>query len=157
MSNEEMTRELAAEIKGRIKLKNIHGIWDCLVSPGIVEMDGLTIRSRDLSEYLRGCRQVVLMAATLGAEADALIRRYSVMDMAKAVYADTLCNEMIEEYCDSLYPRRFSPGYGDFDIARQKDITRLLDCEKRIGLTVTDGYMLAPAKSVTAVIGVKEG
>lgn len=32
----------------------------------------------------------------------------------------------------------------------------LLDCAKRIGLTLTDGYMLTPIKSVTAVIGLTE-
>ena len=51
---------------------------------------------------------------------------------------------------------RFSPGYGDFDIAHQKDIIRLLNCDRRIGLTLTGGYMLIPSKSVTAVIGFTE-
>ena len=31
-----------------------------------------------------------------------------------------------------------------------------MDCTKRIGLTLTDGYMLTPIKSVTAVIGLTE-
>ena len=51
---------------------------------------------------------------------------------------------------------RFSPGYGDFSIEHQRDIARVLDTARRIGLTVTDSLMLAPMKSVTAVIGVAE-
>ena len=51
---------------------------------------------------------------------------------------------------------RFSPGYGDFSIEHQRDITSVLDTARRIGLTVTDSLMLAPMKSVTAVIGVAE-
>ena len=51
---------------------------------------------------------------------------------------------------------RFSPGYGDFSIAHQRDITRELDTARRLGLTVTESLMLAPMKSVTAVIGLSE-
>jgi cobalamin-dependent methionine synthase I len=75
---------------------------------------------------------------------------------------------MLEEYCDEmqdkiaqqlaeeqLYLRpRFSPGYGDFSILHQQEILNMLDAPKRIGLTMTDAYMLAPTKSVTAIIGV---
>ena len=74
---------------------------------------------------------------------------------------------LLEEYCDSeqekiarelepegLYLRpRFSPGYGDLDIHYQKPLMRMLDCAKKIGLTMTDSYMMTPTKSVTAVIG----
>ena len=48
---------------------------------------------------------------------------------------------------------RFSPGYGDFDILHQEDVLRMLESAKKIGLTMTDGHMLSPSKSVTAVIG----
>ncbi len=41
----------------------------------------------------------------------------------------------------------------DFNLSFQKDIINLLDRVKRIGLTMTDGCMIAPSKSVTAVIG----
>ena len=50
---------------------------------------------------------------------------------------------------------RFSPGYGDFDIVYQKDIFAILDCPKRIGLTLNSSLMMSPSKSVTAIIGFK--
>ena len=54
-----------------------------------------------------------------------------------------------------LYLRpRFSPGYGDFPIEFQEPIMRMLDCAKKIGLTMTDSYMMSPTKSVTAIIGI---
>lgn len=31
---------------------------------------------------------------------------------------------------------------------------RMLDCAKKIGLTMTDSYMMSPTKSVTAIIGI---
>ncbi len=107
------------------------------------------------------------MAATLGQGADMVIRRFSKMDMPMAVISDALATAMIEEYCDSICADmkekgfnlrpRFSPGYGDFDISHQKDFMDILQCPKKIGLTVTDGLMLAPSKSVTAIIGISEG
>ena len=47
-----------------------------------------------------------------------------------------------------LYLRpRFSPGYGDFALEYQKDIFRMLECEKRIGITLTEGNLMMPSKS----------
>ena len=48
---------------------------------------------------------------------------------------------------------RFSPGYGDFSLNHQTEIISVLQCPKKIGLTLTDSLLMAPAKSVTAVIG----
>jgi cobalamin-dependent methionine synthase I len=175
--------------------KNVYGIWDCKIDSSSVTFGGMTVKSENLACHLANCRQIVLLAATLGTQADTLIRRLSVQDMEKAVIAQALCAAILESYCDSItdeialhhaetlrrkekkesykssqnlcasaHPRetlfreikypttRFSPGYGDFDIAYQKDILNLLN-SSRIGLTLTEGYMLTPTKSVTAVIG----
>jgi cobalamin-dependent methionine synthase I len=36
----------------------------------------------------------------------------------------------------------------------QKDIFAALDCPRRIGLTLGEGMLMSPTKSVTALIGV---
>ena len=146
--------------------QNVYGIWDCQITSSAVTLGGMTVHSHNLARHLEGCRRVVLLAATLGTEADTLIRRFSVQDMEKAVIAQAICAAMIEAYGDEIESElaqkpefdglrptaRFSPGYGDFDIVHQKDILNMLHCSN-IGLTLTDGYMLIPSKSVTAVIG----
>jgi len=146
--------------------KSVYAVWDCNVDLSTVSLGGMIVKSKNLAKHLIDCQSAVLLAATLGTEADTLIRRFSVQDMEKAVIAQAVCAAMIESYCDSveremfkrndfngLYPAsRFSPGYGDFDISHQKDILNMLNCS-RIGLSLTDGYMLLPSKSVTAVIG----
>jgi len=146
--------------------QSVYGIWDCQIDSSVVTLGGMTVHSQNLAQHLEGCRRVALLAATLGTEADTLIRRLSVQDMEKAVIAQAVCAAMIEAYCniiesefaqkpefDGLYPTsRFSPGYGDFDIVHQKDILSILN-SGRIGLTLTEGYMLIPSKSVTAIIG----
>ena len=161
-----MVKEMTDFFSENIVPKSVYGIWDCQIDSSTVALGGMNIKSKNLAKHLAGCRRAVLLAATLGVEADTLIRRYSVQDMEKAVVAQAVCAAMIEAYCDKIESEfsqknefsglystaRFSPGYGDFDIARQKDILSLLNCG-RIGLSMTDGYMLTPSKSVTAVIG----
>ena len=133
----------------------------------LVQMGPLEAVSSKLAYHLRNCSEVFLFAATLGPFPDVLIRRYSALDMSRAVVLQACAASLIESYCDlcghalaeqvrseGLYLcPRFSPGYSDFDIRFQKLFLDILNAQKRIGLTATDSMMLAPSKSVTAVIG----
>ena len=137
------------------------------LAEGTMKTGGALIRSKNLARTLKGCTSVYLMAATLGLAVDRLITRASAVRMSDAVLYQAAAAAMIEAYCDEvndtlreeaervgLYCRpRFSPGYGDFRIEHQRDISRLLDTPRKIGLTVTESCLLVPIKSVTAVIG----
>ena len=68
---------------------------------------------------------------------------------------DVFCDSIAEEYGVGLKPR-FSPGYGDLSIECQKEIFDILGYQKKIGLTLTDSFMMSPTKSVTALFGRKE-
>ena len=128
---------------------------------GAVEIDGIRIESAALRRNLEGCEGAWLFAATLGAGVDRLISRLTALGrMSEALAAQAAAAAFIEDYCDEAAAQgmklrpRFSPGYGDFSIEHQRDIARELDTARRLGLTVTESLMLAPMKSVTAVIGV---
>lgn len=135
---------------------------------GAVEIDGIRIESAALRRNLEGCEGAWLFAATLGAGVDRLISRLTALGrMSEALAAQAAAAAFIENYCDEVNDAlrdeaaqgmklrpRFSPGYGDFSIEHQRDIARELDTARRLGLTVTESLMLAPMKSVTAVIGV---
>lgn len=132
-----------------------------------VQFENVEIHSRNLGKNLAGCEKIVLFGATLGIETDRLISRISKMDMAKAVVLQACAAALLEEYCDACQRQiaeelreegyflrpRFSPGYGDFSIQYQQMMVQMLDTAKKIGLTLTEGCMMAPSKSVTAVIG----
>lgn len=133
-----------------------------------LQICNLHIKSKNLYKNLRGCDQVVLLGTTLGSAVDRTLRTYELTNMAKAVVMQACAAAMLEEYCDKVQNEiamelsvehlhlrpRFSPGYGDFSILHQQEILNMLDAPKRIGLTMTDAYMLVPTKSVTAIIGV---
>lgn len=139
-----------------------------LLPDGTLAGTGYRPGGQDIRDHLRGCGQVVLMAATLGTEAEALIRRAQKRDMADAVILDAVGSAAIENVCDNLCadltetlsPRRltdrFSPGYGDLPLSDQETIFRILELERRIGVSLTAGGLMIPQKSVTAFIGVAD-
>ena len=127
-------------------------------------------QSRDLCRALQSCDAVILFAATLGIEIDRLITKYSRISPARALclqaigaeriesLCNLLCKTLKEEYAQrgfSLCPR-FSPGYGDLSLCVQNDIFCLLDCTKRLGISLNESLLMSPSKSVTAIIGIKK-
>ena len=107
------------------------------------------------------------MAVTLGAGIDGLLRREQVRDMASAVVIDCGASLYIEEACDifaevirtetGLFTTsRFSPGYGDYPLYCQEDVLRYVDGQRKIGINITDDYLMVPRKSVTAVVGLAD-
>ena len=128
---------------------------------------GTLLIGRDVAAHLAESSRVIFFAATLGSEADKLIRTAEIRNMAYALVLDALASAMTEAHCDTLETRlhgevggfftwRYSPGYGDYPIDVQPEIIRFLNADKLIGLTVTESNILIPRKSVTAVIGVSD-
>lgn len=118
--------------------------------------------SKHLAKNLKNCKRVIVFGATVGIGIDRLINKYSKIAPSKAVVLDAVGSERIEALCDlfcedvgNLRPR-FSAGYGDLPIETQKEIFSLLQCDKNIGLTLNDSFMMSPSKSVTAFIGIEE-
>lgn len=135
-----------------------------------IRLGGIAVSSADLAKNLRGCTRAILFAATVGIAPDRLILRYNRLSPARALFVQAIGAERIESLCDVLngevsahYARkgartrpRFSPGYGDLSLAVQKDIFSVLDCARKIGLTLNDSLLMTPTKSVTAIIGIQQ-
>ena len=117
---------------------------------------------------LAGCRDAYLVCGTLGAGVDALMRRVAVTSGADALIVQAAGTALIERYMDAVEDEiraelapgeslrmRFSPGYGDFPLEAQRMIFTELDAPRRVGVSLTDTLLMAPSKSVSAVIGVE--
>ncbi len=126
-------------------------------------------KSENLKKNLKGCERFVMFAATVGAGMDRLIRRYEVADAAKGVLLQGLGAERVESLADAFnkvvneeakkngyktHPR-FSPGFGDLSVAVQKDFLAVLDAGRRMGITLSESCLMAPSKTVTAIIGIE--
>ena len=147
----------------------------CIIRPARVwrridwpKTDGAFGSSRKLARHLAGCHAAYLVCGTLGTGFDALLRRVSVKSAADTLVLQAVGTAAIEEWMDGieesikseLLPgetlvRRYSPGYGDFPLEAQRDLLGILDTPRTIGVSLTDTLLMAPSKSVSAVIGVK--
>lgn len=155
--------KLRNEVQARSVLQKHSIIVD---NEGVTLDTGVRFTSRDLARHLKGCDKALLLAATLGSRVDVAIRRLALGSVAEGAAAQAVAAALIESYCDSVQAQadtdglaqrpRFSPGYGDWNLQEQRLFFPVLDCAKRIGLTLTDGLMMAPSKSVTAIIGLSE-
>ena len=160
----------SARLLAAARPKWTYRVFDLAVQTDGVRLDcGLLLPGRDLAAHLRGCSRAALLAATLSAPVDALLRRAQAEDLAAAVALDCCATAAGEAVCDLAeaeirarfpgcsFPFRFSPGYGDLPIELQDPILRLLDAPRRVGLCATDRHILTPRKSVTAVLGISDG
>lgn len=133
-----------------------------------LEGTNLTFEGESIKELLKTSKSVVLFATTLGSKVDLLISRYSKSNLSKAVIFDSVASAAVESICEEIeysikieksekglfLTDRFSPGYGDLKIQYSKDICRVLDTGRKIGLTTSQTGIMIPRKSVTAIIGV---
>lgn len=132
----------------------------------IVEKDSMELPGESIKRHLEECREMAVMAVTLGAGVERLIRISQIRDMAEAVLLDSGASVLAEQVCDGLeevvkaegvyMTPRYSPGYGDFPIEMQGQLTKLLDTHRQMGLSVNESYILLPRKSITAIAGVAD-
>ena len=101
---------------------------------------GLLLPGEDLKGHLAGCDRAALFCATLGAGADALIRRVQSVDMLQGLALDCAAAAAVEQVCDQIegelqgmfpgchFPFRYSPGYGDLPITLQGGLSGAAGC-----------------------------
>ena len=160
-----LLEECIQEIKDQLNYRVCFRQLPVHVSGDMCDLGVFQLQSEKLAGYLSGCENVIVFAATVGIGVDRLIARYSRLSPSKALMfqaigaeqiealCDTFCNEMREK-CASVKKARFSPGYGDLPLTAQKDIFVVLDCARKIGLTLNDSLLMSPTKSVTAIVGI---
>ena len=122
------------------------------------------------TERLRGAKYAVLFACTVGLEIDRLILKEENVSVTKALFLQAIGAERIESLCETFCREveigcekkgyhagaRFSAGYGDFPLEKQKEMFSLLSPQKTIGLTLNESLLMSPTKSVTAIIPIGE-
>ena len=159
--------ECINEAKDLIKYKVCYCETFVSINDNICNFGSFQVASSNLSHNLKGCKRAIVFGATLGIELDRIIAKYSKLSPAKALIfqgigaerTEALCNAFCEdiakEYNVSTRPR-FSPGYGDLPLETQRQIFSILDCERKIGITLNGSLLMSPPKSVTAFIGLED-
>ena len=129
---DKMVTELEKKLKEAVTPRCAYEIYalevkddSCVLSS---DKQVLMINSARLSAHIRGCRNAILFAATLGPGADMLIRRYNGRSTIKPAILQAVGAAAIEAFADEVtdiirsnpdtsdLKMRFSPGYGDFSL-----------------------------------------
>lgn len=140
-------------------------VFDIVREEGVLNLGFAKTDSKALSKNLEGCKKIALFAATVGAEIDRLIIKYEKLSPARALVLQALGSTAAECWCDDVNAQitaesgetkpRFSCGYGDLPVELQRDIFAALNVTKNIGVTLSENCFMTPAKSVTAIVGIK--
>lgn len=144
-------------------------LFPCDSTDGTIRLRGTTLvlTGRDIYKHLHGAKLVAVMAATAGLGNERELRRLSFENGLDAAIYGSAGSALVESVGDACNARivedarnrglwcnwRFSPGYGDLPLDIQPTVIRILDADKKLGITVTDTNLLIPAKSITAFVG----
>nr|WP_319495328.1 hypothetical protein [uncultured Desulfobacter sp.] len=158
-----------------IHLKATARIEDIQIDRGngsvALKQSDIVFKSTGFTRFLGKADQLLMMGITGGqAIADKIKQLQEEKRMTGAVIMDAAASEIVDEGFDwlmalfnkelvrerkALKLKRFSAGYGDFDIRFQADIYHLLKMET-LGVAITDTCILMPEKSVTAFCGISK-
>lgn len=171
-NTEELITECIIEIKGIAQKQYVYDIFDTEHKNGkiLLKQSNVTLYGHDIAHHLKHSSKTALMAVTLGLEVDKRISLYLRINPTKGLILDACASAAVEALCDEVEGKirlkaaseglyitsRYSPGYGDLPLCLQGDIAAALDTYRKIGLAVTKDFLLAPRKSVIAIIGVQQ-
>ncbi len=157
--------ECLAELKKAVNCKfaalrcPVHYFGDGRLDIGFGEF-----KSETLVKNLQGCNEVFIFAATLGHGVDRLLTQLSLVSPARHFITDALASSMAESaanLADKIVKGkiqcrpRFSPGFGDLSLEVQPKLLKLLNAQRLLGITISSSFLMSPAKSVTAIMGIK--
>lgn len=139
---------------------------ECRCRAGIFDLAFANTIDPVFRTRLEGYERFVLFCATLGHDLDRAIARTVGTSPAKAAMLDAAGGALVEALCDELertlkkewdfaaMGKRFSPGYGGLPLSAQRRIFDILELS-RIGVGLNSSLLLSPAKTVTAMFGVR--
>ncbi len=169
--DERMTREIDECEKTLLEFSRPKYVWrafDIIRENGLrLAGCGFELVGADIANHLSGCEKAAVIAGTLGADTDRLIKRLGVGDSLKAVICDALASAYIEQIMEQA--RReiseqlqtsvswsYAAGYGDFPVDMNSKLVECVDAARKIGLSVTGFGMFTPSKSIVGISGLSD-
>lgn len=127
-----------------------------------VVIDGISFKSRLLMTNLTSARQLYAFIATCGTELDEWAKKSA--DLLESFWTDTIMNialgaaigaleKKLRPLCEDQPLSSMNPGsLEDWPLTEQRPLFSILgDASSRIGITLTDSYLLVPLKSVSGI------
>lgn len=154
--------ECIQEVQELAHFKAVTRVFDLEHYPLSIQELDLLFESKDLEFYFQECSKCLVIACTLGVQIDRKIKYYEHIDMAKAIVFDAVSSRYLEECCDDYektldlgaHTFRFAPGYGDLPLSLNIPLSRVLQMDKKLGVSINDGGLFIPMKSMLGIIGI---
>lgn len=162
LETEKMIDECLEEVKQIARPKIITKSFKLEINETIVIVDtNIELTEEPYFKILEGYDNCLLVAVTLGFEIDKKIKFYQQTDISKAVVFDAVSSAYVEEFADleeeklniKQRTRRFCPGYQRTSLELNKKIIKVLQADKKIGLTLGKDSLMIPLKSMVGIIG----
>ncbi len=163
-------KEAVAELQNEVRIKKIQKefVVEKTKSGIMLVNTNIMLTGKSVNTLLEDSKRCVLFAITLGEGAERLLRKMQLVNMSKAVIMDACASSMIEQACNGYeeqikdayadqkvyFTDRFSPGYGDLKLSVQKEVCKVLETEKTIGVIATKDGIMIPRKSITSILGI---
>jgi len=173
-----MLKEASSLILDTVSLRTIDRFSETEKTDKGISLKGTSIvlSGKAAGNLLKDCSSCMVFCVTIGQEAETLIRKWEVKDIAFAAALDVCASAAVESLCeleeksiaqkyakgrgkngaDLFLTDRFSPGYEDMPLSLQKDLCGFLDTGRKIGVLLSESALMIPRKSVTAILGLSE-
>ncbi|HHV60509.1 MAG TPA: methionine synthase [Clostridiaceae bacterium] len=131
----------------------------------------IALHSSKLSALLKQSQKALIMAGTAGSKiVDRIRYEIEKRDTAYGAMLDAVASETADAilgwlmgYMEKnllhkglkLTRHRYSAGYGDLPLGSQRIFYDILNLDK-LGIELTESFMLVPEKSVTAICGIEQ-
>lgn len=127
----------------------------------------LKIKSKNIVLLLKNCIKAYSFAVTLGKHLEEKRDYYlNKKETSRALILDAIGSVVVEELAEIVNKeiikncekenlkttKRFSPGYGDWNLKQQKEFLNFLQLEK-IKVKLTKNFIMQPEKSISAILG----
>ncbi len=132
---------------------------------GNIDLGFGEFKSETLLKNLKGSKEVFVFVVTLGLGVDRLLNKLSKISVTDYFITDAIASALAEGAANEADARikkeilcrpRFSPGFGDLSLEIQPRLLKFLNAQKLLGISVGKSYLMAPMKTVTAIMGIVE-
>ncbi len=132
----------------------------------ILDKSKTLINSKKIAGILKDCEYCSLFVSTIGPQLEGRVAEMETDNPSGAFYLEHVGNWMAEYMAEAVNQKisqvitkagfipkkRYSAGYGDWPVESQKEILELTGA-RRIGVSISESYLMIPRKSVSALIG----
>lgn len=140
-----------------------------LIGKDFIEIEGgIRFSTGGITQYIKCSDYMIIFLVTIGERVEKIAGEMtSGKDPLQGYLLDRIGSFAVESLAESVekkirrdhsrtkksVSRRYSPGYCDWPIEDQRILAGIVDFS-RIGVSLTEGYMMLPKKSISAIVGV---